>query len=493
VLAQLLSHTAGVGGPDRGAAFSPNWDPGSTMDQCKNAVTPDPGDAFCTEVHRASLDPEWMLNSYLLSEANNVIDLPPVDYDGDGANDGWQAVYSNVGYSVAGAMVADIAKAHGYMGYEDYVWDAVGTWSANPLAPGQATSLAITHAHRADDIPNRAVGYYDGNWGAGAKNWVQGEAWEVTQAQASWFGPSGGWALTIGDFMRLLTAYRAEHIVDRHWMETRFGHLALGPDPMNLPPYGLGLLIDDNNGSIYNGGDIGVFQGNQQQSVHGAIWSLWPKAVANQDVGVGMICNNGRGSSSIYSRAKDIVEDLQADPDSRPFSTQTHHTSPDPRRIDTREFEVDTSAVYVLQPSGFPLLPSAANRVQLQPNLRTGKVVLRNANGATSGLLGSLKLTRSGRLQANGGWMQLGVGNAVIAADQLSLSFQVADDGSQLYDGRIEAVVDARNLAQQQLVPSAELVCDAVAETDAQCLPCADGKRYCFAAAFAGVSASLAR
>ncbi len=493
VLAQLLSHTSGVGGPDRGAAFSPNWDAGSTMDQCKNAITPDPADPFCTEVHRASLDPQWMLFSYVNNETTNVVNLPTVDFDGDGSADGWQAIYSNVGYSVAGAMVDDIAKAHGYSGYEHYVWDEVGTWSANPLAPGQATSLAITHAHRADDIPNRAVGYYDGNWGAGAKNWVQGEAWEVTEAQASWFGPSGGWSLTIGDFMRLLVAYRDEKIVNRHWMETRFGHLALGPDPMNLPPNGLGLFLDDANGSIYNGGDIGIAQGNQRQSVHGAIWSLWPNAVNNQDVGVGMICNNGRGSGWIYSRAKDIVEELQDDPDSRPFSTQTHTTSPHPQRIDGRHYEIDHSAAYVLQPAGFPILPSAANAVRMQPNLRTGKVLLSDADGAFSGVLDSVKLDRRGRLQASRGWMQLGVGAADIDADQLSISFQVADDGSQLYDGRIQSMVDARNLAQQQLTPSAALVCDAVEASGAGCLPCDDGQRYCFLTELGGVRATLSR
>lgn len=498
VLVKLLSHTAGVGGGSRGEAFMPDWDAGSEMDQCQGVTTPNPGNAFCTDVHRASLDPEWMINSYVASETNNVVNLPTVDFDGNGNADGWQAIYSNVGYSVAGAMVADVAKAHGYSGYEHYVWDEVGRWASNPLAPGQATSLAITHAHRADDIPHRAVGYYDGNWGSGAKSWVQGEAWEVTPAQASWFGPSGGWALTIGDFMRLLVAYRGEDIVNRFLMETRFGSLALGPDSMSLPPYGLGLLIDDVNDSIYNGGDIGLIEDPQdpaskRQSTHGAIWSLWPDAVNNQDVGVGLICNNGRSSSWIYSRAKDIVEELADHPQSRPVSTQTHATAPDPRRIDKREYKIDLSATYVLQPAGFPMLPAAASTMSLQPNLRARKGVLRSASGFRVGLVDGLALQRNGRIEASGGSMLLSIGSTKIPTSELSLSFQVSDDGSRFYDGYAKARVDARELVEQQLVASAEQVCDAVKAADAHCEPCADGKRFCFVTEFGGLSASRRR
>jgi CubicO group peptidase (beta-lactamase class C family) len=496
ILFKLLSHTAGAGGNSRGQAFRPNWDAGSAFGQCTGAVTPDAGDPACTEAHRAALDPTALAAAFAANEANNVFELPSVDTDGDGHGDGWQAIYSNVGYQVAGGMVGAVAQAHGYNGYEDFIWSHVGRWSDNPLAPGQATSLAITHRHRANDIPERAVGYYDGNWGVGPKNWVQGDPWEVTHAQASWFGPSGGWAITIGDLTRLLAAYQSNKIVSaasRHWMELDIGHLALGPDSENFPPYGLGLLIDDNNGSVYHGGDIGLGgPGNSQQSTNSAVWSLWPNAVGSTDVGVAMMCNNGRGSSSLYSRAKDIVEALQASPQSRPVSTQTHSTQPSPSVVHQRTYRLDASRAHVLLPDGFPMLPAQVNPLTLQPDLGQRTLLVRHQNGsqpgATAGLLSNTRLDR-GRLNAGSGSLQIAVGGSVLTTSARSLSFQVANDGNRLYDGRAEALVDARALVQLGVARNTTQVCDAVRAARSSCTPCADGAASCFVAAVGGLEA----
>lgn len=496
ILFKLLSHTAGAGGGSRVDAFAPDWDAGSAFGQCTGATTPDAGDPFCTEAHRAALDPTDLASAYASEEANHVFELPAVDYDGDGSNDGWQAIYSNVGYSVAGAMVGSVAQAHGYQGYEDFVWDHVGRWSDNPLAPGQATSLAITHRHRADDIPQRAVGYYDGNWGMGAKNWTQGDPWEVTHAQASWFGPSGGWAITIGDFTRLLAAYQGNKIVNansRHWMELDIGHLALGPDSENFPPYGLGVLVDDVNGAVYHGGDIGLKVNGVIQSTNAAVWSLWPDAVGSTDVGVAMMCNNGKGSNSLYSKAKDIVEALQADPQSRPVSTQSHSTQPTPGVLDKRSYRLDASRAYVLLPDGFPMLPAQLNPLSLQADLGQRTLTLRHASGgqpgATAGVLGNARLER-GRLNAGTGPLQIAVGTTALNLAARSLSFQVANDGSRLYDGRAEALVDARALVQLGAARSTAQVCEAVRAARSTCTPCADGAASCFVAAVGGLSAN---
>ncbi len=497
ILFKLLSHTAGAGGASASAAFQPNWDNGSPFHQCRNATTPDAADPLCTEVHRAALDPTDLAQDYASNEANNVEEnLAVVDADGNGQGDGWQAIYSNVGYSVAGAMVGAVAKDHGYSGYEDFIWDHVGTWSDNPLAPGQATSLAITHRHRATDIPGRAVGYYDGNLGVGPKNWVQSEAWESTPAQASWFGPSGGWAITIGDFARLLAAYQSNRIVNassRSWMELEIGHLALGPDAFNLPPYGLGLIVDDANGSVYHGGDIGPYVGGANRSAHSAVWSLWPNAVGSADIGVALICNNGRPSGSLYSQAKNIVEALQAAPTSRPVSTQTHATLPSPSAVDRRTYRTDTSAGYVLLPDGFPMLPALLDPLMMEPNLSQRTLQLRHLSGsqpgATAGLLNATRLER-GRLVAGSGPLQLRAGPLAMSVNARSLSFQVANDGSRFYDGRAEALVDARNLVQTGMARNTSQVCEAVRAARSSCTPCADGVAVCFTAAVGGIQAT---
>ena len=495
MLIRLLSHGAGAGGGSRAEAFAPNWDAGSPMQQCANVVTPDPADPFCTEAHRAAMNPAALAASYNGNEANNVFALATVDDDGNGSPDGWQAIYSNVGYQVAGGMVGAVAQAHGYAGYEDYVWKEIGRWSDNPLMPGQATSLAITHEHRADDIPNRAVGYYDGNWGAGAKNWTQGDPWEVTTARASWFGPSGGWAITIGDFTRLLAAYRSNQIVNansRHWMELRIGHLDQGPDPMNLPPYGLGLIIDDVNGSRYHGGDIGLSNGNQRQSTNSAVWSLWPEAIDGQDVGVALMCNNGRGSGSLYSIAKDVVEAIQDSPSSRPVTTQTHATAPDQRGVDRRRYTLDSSEAYVLLPDGLPMLPGLIQPLSLEANLANGVILWREGGGqagSTAGALGNTRLSTRGRLEASGGMVSVRVGQLPLRLQQAAMSFQVANDGTQLYDGQAQAIVDARDVAPLAGLQSPGQVCEAVAAAGSDCRPCDDGAKLCFGAALGGLTA----
>ena len=497
ILFKLLSHTAGAGGASRSQAFRPNWDAGSDFGQCTGAITPDAADPVCTEAHRAALDPTALATQYASNEAGNVAQLDSVDFDNDGSDDGWQAIYSNVGYQVAGGMVGAVAQAHGYNGYEDFIWDHVGRWSDNDLAPGQATSLAITHRHRANDIPGRAVGYYDSNWGVGGKNWVQGDPWEVTHAQASWFGPSGGWAITIGDFTRLLAAYQGNKIVNansRGWMETKIGHLALGPDGENFPPYGLGVLIDDANGSIYHGGDIGLAgPGDARQSTNAAVWSLWPNAVGSTDVGVAMMCNNGRGSGTLYSRAKDIVEALQADPQSRPVSTQTHSTQPSTSSVHGRTYKLDASRAFVLLPDGFPMLPASVNPLSLQADLTQRTLVVRQVNsgqpGATAGVLANTRLER-GRLNAGAGSLQISVGPSSMTTSARSLSFQVANDGSRLYDGRAEALVDARTLVQLGAARNTAQVCEAVRAARSSCTPCADGAAVCFVAAVGGLAAN---
>jgi hypothetical protein len=392
-------------------------------------------------------------------------------------------------------MVGAVAEAHGYAGYEDYVWNEIGLWSDNPLAPGQATSLALVHSHRANDIPNRAVGYYDANWGMGAKNWAAGEAWDVVGMRGSWIGPAGGWAVTIGDFTRLLGAYQANNLVSadsRDWMELELGHLALGPDAMNLPPYGLGLIVDHGNGAVYHGGDIGLFHGTAQQSTHAAVWSLWPDAVGSNDVGVALMCNNGRPSGSLYSIAKDIVEAMQASPASRPVSTQTHATRPSTRAIDRQRYRIDVSAAYVLLPEGLPVLPTAANPLTLEPNLAQGSVLLRHASsaGSTAGMLPNARVSSSGRLTAQGGQVQLAVGAAPLTLRSAALSFQVANDGSRLFDGIAQGSIDARQLVQMGVAQSAGQVCEAVRAADSSCVPCPDGARVCFGASIGGLVAN---
>lgn len=477
-LFRLLSHTAGAGGNSAEAAFQPNWDAGSDMDACTDATTPDAGDPFCTEAHRRALDPVWLASNYAASE-EDVFELERVNVDADPLNDG----------------------------YEHYVWDAVGQWGPSWLTPGQATSMALIHAGRANDMPHRAVGYYDANWGVGAKNWTANDAWQSTPSRASWVGPAGGWALTIGDLTRLVIAYRKDRIVDettRGWMESKIGYLDLGPDEYNLPPYGLGVLIDDGQGAdnqrtVYHGGDIGLKkQGPKEQVGNSAHWSWWTNRLpGGAGLGIALMCNNGKASPSLYSAAKDIAEALEDDPESRPVHELGFVTAPSTSGVNGRTYWIDASRAYVEAPAGFPILPSAANPLVAQPSLTAGgqgSVAVRRATtgpnpGPTVGTIANASLDARGRLLAQGGNLQLSLGAFAIQARDVSMSFQVASDGSRLFDGHVQATVDARSLVSVGAARDVREVCTAVAAAKAACKPCLDGTKACFDVALGGLTA----
>ena len=492
----LLSHTSGAGGGSRDAAFAPNWNDDSDVAACAGVPTPDPADDECTETHRLELDPTWLAGEYDEAEADHVTALPTVNVDDDPFPDGWEAIYSNFGYTVAGGMVGEAAQDHGYLGYEHYVWDAVGTWSPSWLTPGQATSLALIHEHRATDIPHRAVGYYDANWGVGAKDFQPAEAWQTVGDGGHWIGPAGGWAMTIGDLTRVLVAYRKNQIVSaatRGLMEFPMGYLALGPDAENFPPYGLGLFIDDTNHTIFHGGDIGPYDNEHGlQSSHSAHFSWWKDPLpGGVDVGVTLICNNGRGSSSLYSQAKDIVEALQADPTSRPAPPIGFATSPSPSGVHRGTWVLDTSRAYLLRPAGLPVVPSALAPLAITADLERRTLAVRRQGSGATGTLGALAtagLSTSGRLEASGGTVQLPVGPASLPLRSAALSLQVSNDATRVFDGRVQGRVDARDLVALGAASSTAEVCTAVAQTGERCDACADGARTCFPAAMGGVT-----
>jgi alpha-beta hydrolase superfamily lysophospholipase len=71
-----------------------------------------------------------------------------------------------------------------------------------------------------------------------------------------------------------------------------------------------------------------------------------------------------------------------------------------------------------------------------------------------------------------------------------ALSFQVANDGSRLFDGIAQGSIDARQLVQMGVAQSAGQVCEAVRAADSSCVPCPDGARVCFGASIGGLVAN---
>jgi CubicO group peptidase (beta-lactamase class C family) len=184
----LLGHSSGVGGDTQDEAFGHDWEDGTSVTDC---IENDPESASCLALFQELARPASAFPYYAPTEA--VADLGM-------AGDLKAGVYSNVGYSVLGAIVDRIAQdSTSSDGYEAFVWDEIGSWAGNFLESGNMLSLALTHSWRDEDIPHRAVGYL----GAGPA--VQ-EAWNAVGSIEGWEGPSGGWAMTIGDLSRFMIA-----------------------------------------------------------------------------------------------------------------------------------------------------------------------------------------------------------------------------------------------------------------------------------------------
>jgi len=235
----LLDHSSGVGGATKGRAFAPNWEVPSASYDCQ--FNNDPNDAIsCAQVRQLLARPALAFALYDFGET--VAELDQGDLQNDVPS---QGVYSNVGYSVAGAVIDAVATGTPSGGYEAWIWDHIGQYAGN-LSGGNLLTLVLTHSWRVNDIPHRAVGYRpSGNGFAESEAFDQGQVGGIE----GWEGPSGGWAMTIGDLTRFAVALNTKKIVGgtklaamrHHW--TDLDAPANGSQP--LGSYGMGTFLGE--------------------------------------------------------------------------------------------------------------------------------------------------------------------------------------------------------------------------------------------------------
>jgi CubicO group peptidase (beta-lactamase class C family) len=200
------------------------------------------------------------------------------------------AKYSNVGYSLAGALLdyrskmADI-PAH-MQGYERYVWHRVGR-GAQAAEPTMVTACLATD-FRTSDIKNLALGYaQDGS----ALNFG-----DSTSVGWGWEGPAGGWTLTIGDLARLMLILQSDAVISKATIdnEMRESQGVLFNDGTLA---GLGLELAGNGSWFGKGGDILGYT---------ADFKIWPSNTGT-DWGVAFICNQQFTGRKLTSRLRDVV------------------------------------------------------------------------------------------------------------------------------------------------------------------------------------------
>jgi CubicO group peptidase (beta-lactamase class C family) len=321
---ELLMHSSGVGGPTKADAASPNWTGDAAA--CLGQDVPS-----CQVLSQTLASPAAAFEYY--QEDELVADLdendPPYGTPSEG-------VYSNVGYSVAGAIVDTIAQNTSSGGYEAWIWNNLGQYRETLLDPNNLWSLALTHSWRADDIPHRAVGYTPNASGDGFDVF---EAWQDAGLEG-WEGPAGGWAMTIGDLTRFTVALNTGQIVGTavlNAMRLRWSHLN---DPSD--DYGMGVFPGDGLDLPYwHGGIIGG---------HTAVWTWWDDyRRTGASLGIAMICNRrDLGPFPLRDHARAIASNLGA---SEPQPRQPGVLpAVGTRSVDRGVFALDRSAAWQVEP-----------------------------------------------------------------------------------------------------------------------------------------------
>jgi CubicO group peptidase (beta-lactamase class C family) len=266
-LRQVLAHKGGF------IAGSPAWDAAAFDDGPTIAA------AF-PNVDHPGLQPLLVFQGYKAIASNQdqfQIGLTP-----------W---YSNVGYSVLGALLdyrsrAADTPAH-MQGYERFIWHKVARGSQ--LTGPAMTSACLATDFRTTDIKNLARGYAeDGSPLSFGDSASTGWGWE---------GPSGGWTMTIGDLARLMLILQSSAVVDKDTIDTEMRE-DNGVLFNNGTRVGLGLELDANATWFGKGGDILGYTADMK---------IWP-SVSGESWGVAFMCNQRFAGKSLTGDVHDLLD-----------------------------------------------------------------------------------------------------------------------------------------------------------------------------------------
>jgi len=226
-------------------------------------------EAYYPDVPFPSLQPYLVLPGY--RDGASQPDVP-----------GSGPVYSNLGYSLVGALIdkrsraADIPER--MRGYERYVWHRVARGDA-PYEPTLGTACLNT-TFRQTDIRDLAKGYdKDG------KSFIPGNigtGW-------GWGGPSGGWSMTIGDLARLMLILQSDAVIPRQRIDTLMRADNGWSGSLHL---GVGLELSAENESppwFGKGGNAFAFTSDMK---------IWPQP-DDANWGVAFICNRKNVDKSL--------------------------------------------------------------------------------------------------------------------------------------------------------------------------------------------------
>ena len=199
------------------------------------------------------------------------------------------AVYSNVGYSLLGALLdyrtRDAGTPAHMQGYERFIWHTVAR-GPNLTGPSMISACLATD-FRTKDIKNLASGYTESGTPKGFGD-SDSVGW-------GWEGPSGGWAMTIGDLGRLMLILQSSAVVDKGLIDTEM-RATNGP-LFGEVDAGLGLELDANGQWFGKGGDILGYTADMK---------IWPSA-NGESWGVAFLCNQRNAGKSLTGDVYDVL------------------------------------------------------------------------------------------------------------------------------------------------------------------------------------------
>ena len=289
--APVLDQMGLVAGVDTGWTGNPTLrdvlaHKGGFISGTQSVWTPGPGsfddgpsmaDAF-PNVSFPSLQPLLVFQGYKMSAGNQLLAQLGIP------------TYSNVGYSLAGALLDYRSKmgdipAH-MRGYERFIWHRVarGALSAEPTM----ITACLATDFRTSDIKNLASGYaQDGS----SMNFD-----DFSTVGWGWEGPSGGWTLTIGDLARLMLILQSDAVIKKATID---GQMRLDHGQLwnNGTRVGLGLELAPDATWFGKGGDILGYTADMR---------IWPSNLGT-DWGVAFICNQEFTGKRLTGDLHDIL------------------------------------------------------------------------------------------------------------------------------------------------------------------------------------------
>ncbi len=200
----------------------------------------------------------------------------------------FDALYSNIGYSLVGAAIdwqTVEQPASDNSGYERYIFQQIGL-NHNTTAHPLMLSMCLGASWRAPRTVNLARGYAPG-----------GSSPLDPPDFAGWEGPSGGWTMTIGDLGRMIVAINTNARIAQASRDQMLADVATGP-LLGTTNWGLGVYrIPVAGDLIYGkGGDITGFTSD---------------FIAYRDTGAGagIICNQDSMNHTVMRAAiRDIID-----------------------------------------------------------------------------------------------------------------------------------------------------------------------------------------